>query len=267
MDNMTAKELYELGEKYYYGKGVPTSYEKAFELSLKAAKMGYAPAQTRTGFCYEHGHGVSVSYSDAVYWYTLAAGQGFAQGQYNLAVCYDNGIGVTQSSEKAVEWYLKAAEQGQVEAMYNVAFSYRDGQGVPRSTIKSLEYFAKASAKGMDEAYLYISAYIMRLSRGTPIRTDKDLFQAGYQYDLFDHNLQKALECWTIAAYRGNADAQYYLGKCYKDGRGVEADLEKGCSLIRMAEAQGQPQAIQETDDNINLATAIIMDRLKNLWS
>ena len=60
--NMRPQKLYELGEQYYYGRGVPRSYERAFNLSLIAAKKGYAPAQTRVGFCYEHGQGVEYDY-------------------------------------------------------------------------------------------------------------------------------------------------------------------------------------------------------------
>jgi hypothetical protein len=67
----------------------------------------------------------------------------------------------------------------------------------------------------------------------------------------------KALKYLTKAAELGDAEAQYYLGRLYMEGEGVEKDEEKGIYLWEKAAIAGHPKArsmlacIEVRDGNI----------------
>ena len=77
---VTAAAFYEMGEKYYYGRGV------------------------------------RLDYAEAAKWYRKAAEQGNSDAQYSLGHMYLFGLGVRQSSRDAANWFLKAAAQGHAKA-------------------------------------------------------------------------------------------------------------------------------------------------------
>ena len=76
------------------------------------------------GDMYALGEGVPEDDAQAVSWYRKAAEQGFAEAQYNLGVMYVNGTGVPEDDAQAVSWYRKAAEQGHAKAQYNLGAMY-----------------------------------------------------------------------------------------------------------------------------------------------
>ena len=50
-----------------------------------------------------------------------------------------------------------------------------------------------------------------------------------------EKDYKKAFEYLKKAAEQGHVDAQYYLGKCYYDGKGVEKDYEKAFEYLKKA--------------------------------
>ena len=82
----------------------------------KAAEQGDAKAQFNLGDCYYFGKGIKKDYNEAVQWFRKAAEQGHASAQFILGHCYDAGDGVSKDTAKAIEWYKKAAAQGQEDA-------------------------------------------------------------------------------------------------------------------------------------------------------
>ena len=77
---VTAAAFYEMGEKYYYGRGS------------------------------------RLDYAEAAKWYRKAAEQGNSDAQYSLGHMYLFGLGVRQNSQDAANWFLKAALQGNTKA-------------------------------------------------------------------------------------------------------------------------------------------------------
>ncbi len=71
-----ANALNNLGERYYYGRGVEQDYKKAVECYRKAAELGLAEAQCNLGYCYKTGYGVERDLNMAVRWFRKAAEQG-----------------------------------------------------------------------------------------------------------------------------------------------------------------------------------------------
>ena len=69
----SAKEQFELGNKYFSGKDIPQNYTEAFKYFRLAADQGDAPAQNNLGFMYENGYGVKQDYKEAAKLYLLGA--------------------------------------------------------------------------------------------------------------------------------------------------------------------------------------------------
>lgn len=67
---------YALGDRFFYGRGVPQDYAEAFSWYGKAAGSGNADAMYSLGWMYQNGLGVRQSYSEAVRWYREAAANG-----------------------------------------------------------------------------------------------------------------------------------------------------------------------------------------------
>ena len=68
--------LYDMGEKYYYGRGCKMDNKKATEYFLQAANAGHAGAQFSLGHMYRFGMGVNKDLQNARYWLQQAANKG-----------------------------------------------------------------------------------------------------------------------------------------------------------------------------------------------
>ena len=96
--------------------GVPHDDAEAVVWYRKAAEHGLAKAQKNLGDMYFFGRGVDKDYQKAIDWYTKAADQQFADAQFLLGYMNEKGLGTQQSDQNAVALYQKAAHNGNVEA-------------------------------------------------------------------------------------------------------------------------------------------------------
>lgn len=108
--------LEDLGEKYFYGKGVPKDHTKSFDYFLQAAEMGSARGQSWVGYLYQTGQGVDTDYAEALRWTQIAANQGRAFDANRLAGYYWEGLGTPINREEALRWLKIAAEKGDPDA-------------------------------------------------------------------------------------------------------------------------------------------------------
>lgn len=74
-----------------------------------------------------------------------------------------------------------------------------------------------------------------------PIRTTAvDCRIRGGEYTVYDRaNYQTSLKIWLAEAGKGNADAQYYVGKIYEGGLGTEPDYAAAAGWYEKAAATG----------------------------
>ena len=155
---------------------------------------------------YRKGQGVPRNCAVAATWYMKAAGQGCAPAQkslgdlcfYGLGVCYMEGYGVKQDMKEAVKWFLKAAELDLPYAQCALGICYVHGLGVAEDPAKAADYFKNA----MDGSAKYSS-------KGLPER-----------------------------AKNGDHEAQYWLGICYEEGRGVRQDDIMAVAWLQAAEQE-----------------------------
>lgn len=107
-NDLTAEEMYQLGENYYYGKGVLVDEEKAVYWYKKAAEAGNADGMYSLGYVYQFGIGIEKNDREAFYWYEKAAEAGNADGMRSLSDCYDYGIGTEKDEKEAIYWQKRA---------------------------------------------------------------------------------------------------------------------------------------------------------------
>ena len=143
-----AKAQYELGARYYEGKGVAQDYGEAVRWYRKAADQGSAKGQYAVGFMYEGGKGVAQDFAQAIVWFRKSADQGDARAQCALGYTYSLGKGVPKDYATAVEWYRKAADQGNAEAQSELGYMYAEGKGVPQDYSQAVGWYRKAADQG-----------------------------------------------------------------------------------------------------------------------
>ncbi len=214
-------EAYKIGNYYFNGSdGRIKSYREAVKWYIKAAELGHADAQFKSGDHYYRGSGVEKDESEAVKWYSKAAEQGHAEAQYNLAICYFAGYGVEKDESEAVKWYRKAAEQGHANAQVYLAASYEGGRGVEEDKVEAVKWYLKAVAQGNEDAQ---AALFYRFKNASGI----------------NKYASEAVKWYHRAAEQGDVSAQVILGLCYDGGYGVEQNLFEAIKWWRKAAEQG----------------------------
>ena len=141
-----------LGDLYFYGKGVVKNDQLAAQWFREAAEQGLGKSQSFLGYLHEHGIGVNKDYQQSVFWYEKAANQGLANAQYNLGNSYYQGIGVRQDFTKAFKWWKKASDQGYAISQFTLAILYQNGQGVAKNQAMAKKYFGISCSNGYQDA-------------------------------------------------------------------------------------------------------------------
>ena len=104
-----------IGDAYYWGKGVAIDYPRAMAAYKIAAEAGDAMSQYQVGFMYYEGRGVAVDYEQARPWLEKAAAQDQPNAVGTLGAMYTEGKGVAPSWRRARELYERAIELGNSE--------------------------------------------------------------------------------------------------------------------------------------------------------
>lgn len=259
-----------LGTSYYYGLGVEADSEEAVSQLTKAADQGDAIAMYLLGNAYASGTGTSRDEAKAKEMYAkfIAVGDadsgendGSGRIQAYLADCYAYGKGTEKNVDKAAAAAEKAASADlTVFDMVKLADSYVEGVFTKTDdTADTAEAAdttaAEATAEGETEAEtkaipaeaeeLYAKALdsIKTLADAGNVKAKKalgDYYFNGYAGVAQDY--AKALELYTEAGEKGDADAQAQVGYIYQYGCGVDPDYEKAMEWNNRAAQQGNAQ-------------------------
>jgi TPR repeat protein len=133
----------------------------AYTLYLRAAELGFPPAQHQLGTAYEHGHlGLSVDPRRSIQFYAMAAERSHPEAELALSGWYLTGAEgvVVQSDEHAYTWARRAAEKGLSKAEYAVGYYTENGVGVEADKTEALRWYAKAAVKGNKRAAVKAAA-------------------------------------------------------------------------------------------------------------
>lgn len=119
----------------------------------------------------------------------------------------------------------KQAQAGNPEAQARLGCHYYTGQEIEKNIPQALHWLNAAAEQGsMDATFALGSIYL----------TGADTIPA---------DPEKAVEYLTLAARNEYAAAQCMLGLCYQQGRGVMPDQGEAMLWLRLAAANGDPDA------------------------
>ncbi|MCC6735845.1 MAG: sel1 repeat family protein [Bauldia sp.] len=222
-----ADAAYELGERYYYGEGVPVDAAQAVRWYRVAAEAGHTDAQFNLGYAYTAGEGIKQSLAEGMRWYRLAADAGHVGAQTGIGIMYANGDGVPADGAEAARWFRLAADAGFARAQFELGLLYYGTDGVPRDLAESLHWFLLAAGQGHVEAQE--AAADLYVDPNGPVGL----------------NYPEALRLYTLAAATGNAAAQYDLGIMYALGEGVPVNNAEAYYWVLLAHRAGTVQSAE----------------------
>ena len=232
---------FNLALMYHNGIGTEADYERAMQLYALAAQQGMASAQFNLALMYDRGEGVDQDFDEAYYWYMQAAEQGDASGQYAVGTMNFYGQGRPRDYEEAIRWYQEAARQGHRDAQYNLGVMHLSGMGTEEDPVVALTWFTMAADNGSADAQ-YNAALMYAAGSGT----DQDLNKAVEYLEMageqglrdaqtrlgmlyvstntaeFPRDYEKARHWFNESAHQGDPLGQFYLGRIYAEGLGVE---------------------------------------------
>lgn len=197
----------------------------------------------------------------AVYWLERATKQNAVRSMAMLGCCYqDNTYGIA-NGERALYWFNRAIEAGDYSCYSNIGNMYASGLVLGKDIDKAVSYWTKAAECGCVDAQEYLSS-IYRKADIVPenpqlafywanIAADNGSVQAQIDvaYDYFEgygtaKDIYAGIEKMSTYANGGNTTAMVKLGCLYRDGHFVEQDIDSAIYWYKLAETQGDAEAI-----------------------
>ena len=207
-------------KKYYETNGSTTdSIDLLIQLSENiASNYGNHECEGWIGRIYRDGRGVDCDYIIASAWMRKAVGSGPKWIYWELFDILWR-IDTPESISEALEIGMPLAESGVKELQGWVARCYREGRGVQKDLDKAAEWMRKARSQGLRWA-------------------DWELFDILWRIDT-PESISEALEIGMPLAESGVKELQGWVARCYREGRGVQKDLDKAAEWMRKARSQG----------------------------
>lgn len=265
---------FNLGERFFYGRGVKQDYAKAVKWYTLSSDRGDCSSQKKLADCYYLGQGTDRNLAMAAKYYELAAEQGDYDSQKALIRCYTiGGTGFPTDRTKAryfsdrygisasagtSDGLMKNAQNGDSEAQFKLGNMYLRGVGIEQDYEKAIYWLKLAAQQGHSAAQYNVACCYLS---GTGVPKDKItavmmLGEAAKNGDLDALNnlagccmrgdgtakdQSLAANYYRQAAEQGHAKAQYNYGECLFNGFGVSRDHAEAVNWYRQAAEQGDP--------------------------
>jgi TPR repeat protein len=167
--------------------------------------------------------------------------------RFSLLVVAFCALWITQTAAAAddIATLRAKAEKGDAEAQFDLGLRYVIGAGVPRNDREAVKWFQKAIA-------LWITQTAAAADDIATLRAKAEKGDAEAQFGLgrkyrfgigVPRNDGEAVKWYRKAAEQGLAKAQYNLANAYHLGRGVPKDVRKAVKWYRKAAEQGNAKA------------------------
>lgn len=164
---------------------------------------------------------------------------------YIIARSYDSAEnGLEQDLTKAVEWYKKGAKMNDPKCIYGLGACYYFGDGVDEDKDKAHQLFVEAYDKLLKE--------IEEENQDPKVQAFSKFCLGAYYYFGFG-NVKKdyvsAFKLINQCAKAGHLAAIYDLGaNFYREGRGVEKNIELADYYLDLAASTGLERAITKIE-------------------
>lgn len=254
---------YRIGKMYQYGLGTDENLEQAAEWFSKAAAKEHKYALYSLGMLYLQGKGVEQNEETAYGLLFRSYSKGNPYAAYELGKLYEAGCGTEKNQEKSENCYraaflgfLNLEKKSKDDTLwYRIGCMYLHGIGTEADETKAEHYLTKASDYGNTHAsYQLARLYIRQESQ-------KLSGESGTAPDYA--KIAKAVKWLEESAAQENPFADYALGRLYREGTLVAADMEKAVFHLKRAADAGNSYAqyqlgkIYLEEDNKNIPAAI----------
>ncbi len=229
-------------------------YVEAVPILKTLAENGRVEAQFYLGYCYNKGYGVPADSEKTIFWYRKAADKGHKVAQYNLGICFENGDCVNKDTSLAIFWYIKSANLGYAPAQCSLARCYEYGIGVEIDYETAENWCRKAAAQGHSKAKEALERIAKKAADAEARRIAEEEKRKKAKEEENAWNAVK--RGWSDAvpvprimpdlmkfAEKGKMEAQYLLGRSYRNGFCVPKDDEKAAYWLTKAGEQGHKDA------------------------
>lgn len=239
-----------MGDKYWYGEGVPKDLTKATVLYGRGCDYGDGLGCTRRGSDYQEGRGVPVSFTTANQFFIKGCNANHAGSCYLLAANYNRGRGVEPNDTRMVQLYSKACDLQDGEACSTLASLYSMGTRVPRNQQRSLELYRQSCE--LEDGFGCNKLGVFYVN-GTGLPRDP----------------RRAAEVFEKSCDEDYAEGCGNLGSMYATGNGVARDLRKAqelfvqgceagsqdvCEKIAAFRGRSTPETARSASDNSGLS-------------
>lgn len=192
---------------------------ESFDMLSELADSGVADAQYKLACLYRDGkQNVTIDLSIANIWMKKAAENGNIKAQTEYGDMLFYGIGVDEDPMEAMYYYQSAANKGDNDARIKIATLNSETEGMERKEL--LEIYKKMSENN-DPVCQYRYADL--------------LLKTGYK----NTDIKLAFEYYLKSAEGGYPNAQHQIGLMYKDGTGIERNINYSIMWLERAAISG----------------------------
>ena len=206
----------------------PSDDLELYKIAINESKSGNASSFLWIGRLYRDGRGVEKNYLMAAKWMRKARDGGIKWADWELFDILWR-INTPESILEALEFGLPLAESGVKELQGWISRCYREGRGVEKDLDKAAEWMRKARFQGLKWA-------------------DWELFDIFWRINTPD-SLKEAISIAEPLAQSGNRELQGRMGRAYRDGKGVEKNLDLARVWFKKAADQDLVWAKKELAD------------------
>lgn len=224
-----AESLWMLAELYSHGLG---GLEKDGKKAIQYFEMGICLGSTKAALLYGirllYGvrGSIEVDEAEAFKYLKMAADEGddAAQNIVGSMMCFGRSF---KNPTTGVEYLKKSEGQHNLLAADNLGKAYEKGIGVTQSTQISFQYYMKAAVRGHPNSQFKVGEMYVHGRISTHLKDPK----------------QEAVR-WLLASSQGNCpQAQRLLGVMFRDGTGVQRDIDTAKRFLLMALDSGLMEA------------------------
>ena len=172
----------------------------------KRAEGGDVEAMALVGYACLNGIGIGKDVESGIRWLQEAADEGNSYALHDLGVQFEFGFSIKKDAERAFECYSLASAQGHQDSSINLARMLANGNGAPKDANRAIELLKPSASDG--------SSYSQNLLGST------------YLIKGDSQDYEEARRWLLLASEKGHLVAQFTLGQIYRNGWGVEKNLE-----------------------------------------